>query len=287
MDEEGRVYLAGDFPLDRWCRLLVQRGLPVTRLYLFGRLYPRALAAEEVFPLPLPAGVAVELTGYRWHPRSAIRLVRGLAYPLEAARLAARSDLAYIKLPSLGGLAALLLTPWWGLGGRHRRPRGVRVAHLVGEGWRALEIKAGPVVGPLLRSLAERATAVALKRADLCVFVSEAARRRFRLRADLPAVVANESKLSREDLHHSRPAALHSPPRLLYVGRLAPEKGVHVLLQAFTTLRRERDVELWLVGDGPQRRELETLAAGLGLSSSVRFYGRRPWREVLWRWMRE
>ncbi|MDI3281475.1 MAG: glycosyltransferase, partial [Bacillota bacterium] len=39
--------------------------------------------------------------------------------------------------------------------------------------------------------------------------------------------------------------------------------------------------------DGPQRRELETLAAGLGFSSSVRFYGRRPWREVLWRWMRE
>jgi glycosyltransferase involved in cell wall biosynthesis len=49
---------------------------------------------------------------------------------------------------------------------------------------------------------------------------------------------------------------------LVYVGRLAPEKRVDVLLEAFRGLRCERgvDVALAIVGDGPARAELEQLA---------------------------
>ncbi len=62
--------------------------------------------------------------------------------------------------------------------------------------------------------------------------------------------------------------------RLLCVARLAPEKGVSVLLHALARLRSMGlRFELDIVGDGPMRPALEELARGLGLDSSVHFLG--------------
>ncbi|HEX4640921.1 MAG TPA: glycosyltransferase [Chthoniobacterales bacterium] len=53
------------------------------------------------------------------------------------------------------------------------------------------------------------------------------------------------------------------PPRklLLYVGRLAPEKNTTTLFDAFRILTRRRPGEfhLFVIGDGPQRQQLERL----------------------------
>ena len=55
------------------------------------------------------------------------------------------------------------------------------------------------------------------------------------------------------------------PPRklLLYVGRLAPEKNTATLFDAFRILARRRPGEfhLFVIGDGPQRQQLEKLKA--------------------------
>lgn len=55
------------------------------------------------------------------------------------------------------------------------------------------------------------------------------------------------------------------PPRLLYVGRLSPEKGVADLLHAVARL--ESPVHLQLAGDGHQREQLRQLAARLGVQA--------------------
>ena len=66
-------------------------------------------------------------------------------------------------------------------------------------------------------------------------------------------------------------------PLFVYVGRLAFEKGVDVLLRAFARLRAAHpEARLRLVGDGPLRGELDTLARALGLEGSVDFVGARP-----------
>jgi glycosyltransferase involved in cell wall biosynthesis len=65
-----------------------------------------------------------------------------------------------------------------------------------------------------------------------------------------------------------------SPPKLLCVGRLAPEKGQGLLLEAVAALSAEgRPVHLRLVGDGPDRTWLENRAAELGIRSNVEFAG--------------
>ena len=61
---------------------------------------------------------------------------------------------------------------------------------------------------------------------------------------------------------------------LLYMGRLPPEKNVDRLLREFQSLRRT-DVKLVIVGDGPERRRLETISDTLGLRKMVRFLGMR------------
>jgi len=55
-------------------------------------------------------------------------------------------------------------------------------------------------------------------------------------------------------------------------------KGVDVLLKAFSLASKERDgLELWTIGDGPDRKGLEELAKGL----PVRFLGSLPYNDLV------
>jgi glycosyltransferase involved in cell wall biosynthesis len=64
----------------------------------------------------------------------------------------------------------------------------------------------------------------------------------------------------------------------LFVGRLHKNKGVHILLDAWSRLPGE--YELQIVGDGPEREALEAQARQLNLSR-VTFRGRLPRQEVI------
>lgn len=64
-------------------------------------------------------------------------------------------------------------------------------------------------------------------------------------------------------------------PRLLAVGRLAPEKGFDLLLEAFAAVRlRLPDARLVIAGEGSERAALDALARRLRLDAAVRFAGR-------------
>jgi glycosyltransferase involved in cell wall biosynthesis len=72
---------------------------------------------------------------------------------------------------------------------------------------------------------------------------------------------------------------------VIYVGRLSHEKGLIELLRGFAQAAKEvPDSLLLLVGDGPQRAELESIAAGLELGADkVRFVGYIDIKQVpLW-----
>ena len=70
-----------------------------------------------------------------------------------------------------------------------------------------------------------------------------------------------------------RPEVEPRPPRdgvkrFVWCGRMSPEKNVAGLLHAWRAFASaERGAQLVLLGDGPQRPELESLAADLGLSA--------------------
>jgi colanic acid/amylovoran biosynthesis glycosyltransferase len=62
--------------------------------------------------------------------------------------------------------------------------------------------------------------------------------------------------------------------RLLYIGRLSAAKGVPILLQAIAAVAEQHpDLQLRIVGDGPDRRILEIQASQLGISDHLSFVG--------------
>jgi 1,2-diacylglycerol 3-alpha-glucosyltransferase len=68
----------------------------------------------------------------------------------------------------------------------------------------------------------------------------------------------------------------------VYVGRLSEEKSLPVLLRAFRELAKHRaDAKLVIIGDGPQRKELEDLAGTLKLGNQILFTGSIPHVELV------
>jgi len=63
--------------------------------------------------------------------------------------------------------------------------------------------------------------------------------------------------------------------RLLFIGRLAKEKGIEVLIKACELLdRKNRDISLEIIGDGPLEQTLRHTVEETGLSDHVSFLGR-------------
>ena len=74
---------------------------------------------------------------------------------------------------------------------------------------------------------------------------------------------------------------------IVQAARLVEKKGVDLSIRAFARARREiGPAELWIVGDGELRHELESLAASLDVADAVRFLGElshAEYRDVLGR----
>jgi glycosyltransferase involved in cell wall biosynthesis len=67
----------------------------------------------------------------------------------------------------------------------------------------------------------------------------------------------------------------HGP--VLCVARLVPKKGIDVLIRSAGLLAEAgRAIDVEIVGDGPQRAELEALAGSIGIEDRVRFLGALP-----------
>ena len=80
------------------------------------------------------------------------------------------------------------------------------------------------------------------------------------------------------DSGHYEPAAgetVDKPgwPTVLFVGRLAVEKNIDVLIKALDRMTASPQAHLEVIGGGEQREPLERLAAGLGLGGRVHFRG--------------
>lgn len=69
--------------------------------------------------------------------------------------------------------------------------------------------------------------------------------------------------------------------QFVFTGRLIGRKRVDMLIRAFADLNLAGEARLTIAGDGPDRQELEQLAARLGAGSSIRFAGKLDQKEVL------
>ncbi len=86
--------------------------------------------------------------------------------------------------------------------------------------------------------------------------------------SDTDALFAQREKII------SEPPMLKKCPRVLHIGRLVKWKRVDLLIDAFQQLREKHpDAELVIIGDGPEKTNLEKQAQRLKLQDNVSFVG--------------
>jgi 1,2-diacylglycerol 3-alpha-glucosyltransferase len=70
-------------------------------------------------------------------------------------------------------------------------------------------------------------------------------------------------------------------PVVLFIGRLAKEKSVDIIIKSMKQLiYKIPNCKLLIVGDGPERENLENLAEEIGIEKSIIFTGEKPWAEI-------
>jgi len=133
------------------------------------------------------------------------------------------------------------------------------------------DIRGEPQKDPRIRLWRDRLFA----RADAVTAVSDSllaeARKAYPAIADKGTVIYNG--ISAEwGTANSHPGNLQERKYVLYAGRLHAVKGVDTLLSAWSRLSDAiADVTLLIVGDGPERKNLEARAVELGITASVTF----------------
>jgi len=80
----------------------------------------------------------------------------------------------------------------------------------------------------------------------------------------------------------SIPLRSNNPFRFVSIGRLLHWKGFSLGLKAFSLFQKGcANSEYWLLGDGPDRKRLETLVNCLSIGDKVKFWGHLPRAQVL------
>jgi len=73
-----------------------------------------------------------------------------------------------------------------------------------------------------------------------------------------------------------------APPfKILFIGSLIPRKGCEIALKALADLSDEEKTSLTIVGDGPERNNLQQQALSAGIADKVHFTGSIPPQEIV------
>ena len=140
--------------------------------------------------------------------------------------------------------------------------------------------------------IADRIVPTVLRRGfDACTAVSRPVKAHFETHVPglhpqwipnaFPISLAPDPGLNRNSIRHSLSVPADTS-LIVTVARLATEKGHQHLFEALQVLAtRDLCPYLLLLGDGPRREELETLAKSLGLSKRVIFGGVLPHDEMM------
>lgn len=251
-------------------RIAARDGIELTAVYaartVAGRTWAVALGHDAVF-----------LDG--WNLPGARRLVRH-DYPLTPAIARvlrdARPDVVVVS--GWSTFAAQAAIAWCRL---RRVPYVLLVeSHDAGPkaGWRRL-VKA-TVVPPLVRGAASVLVVGSLARESVVALGASPERVRvFANTIDVAALAARADSLRpRRGVLRERLGAGPDDVVVLCVARLAPEKGIDTLVAALARAGEPRLVGV-LVGDGPERSRLETLARAARVR--VLLVGERPWEDVV------
>lgn len=136
----------------------------------------------------------------------------------------------------------------------------------------------------VLRWIQDLAVRIAYGGADRVVAISNgvgaALSGRFHLDPNRVTTIFNAVDIEHVQAQARQPVAnLPQQPFIVAAGRLVPQKGFDLLIRATADQLEPRGMSLLILGEGPERFALESLARDLGVQNRVRFQGfvDNPW----------
>lgn len=101
-------------------------------------------------------------------------------------------------------------------------------------------------------------------------------------------VVKKGAPQERIFIHHNfvdtkifKPSAEKKKNQIIFIGRLDPANGAHLLLNAMPAIVRKNGLNLVIAGVGPQKQELRELAEKLDIQKNVKFIGKLDHKKEL------
>ena len=133
--------------------------------------------------------------------------------------------------------------------------------------------QAGPIIGKWCQRISKRV----YESASAVICISRRVQAEVRKAADANTVVVYNGV----DTSLFFPGPESSPSTILSVGNLIPTKGHAALLRAFSHISRViPECVIEIIGEGPERKNLQELAWNFGIAERVRFLGRQTRSEV-------
>lgn len=122
-----------------------------------------------------------------------------------------------------------------------------------------------------------------LPEADMVITIIEEARDRvINLGVNSGKVVMVSNTINFENLSIKTKTRNDDSFVIFYGGAINRHRGLQVVLNALKILiSKNIDVHLWIVGDGSYRKALEEQADNLAIRSNIKFYGQKPFNELL------
>ena len=229
----------------------------------------------------------------RWDPRRTPGSDKGIrlhylfwqrAVLREARRLHRKQNFDVVHHLSWGTISApplLWRLPipfvWGPIGGGQTAPAAFR--RYFGSGWasevlRTLRVKVATRLPGLRRAVRESALILSTNEETTHALMAAGARQvRF-----CPNIAVPEQLIGHRA---DEPTAERPELIVLWVGRLIPLKGLPLALEALAQVERTFPVRLRVVGEGPLRGDMESLAQSLGVRDRVDFVGAVPWLEMM------
>jgi glycosyltransferase involved in cell wall biosynthesis len=185
----------------------------------------------------------------------------------------------YVKYWGPSFLALLEVPFIWGpVGGGESAPKAF---------WQdfGLRGKAYEILRNLARGFGELDPFVRLtaQRSVLARATTDDTAKRLRILGAKKVEVLSQLGLSKEEITQLSKQTLPASGsvRFISIGRLLHWKGFHLGLRAFAQADLPNEAEYWIVGDGPERGQLQALAEKLNIAGQVKFWSKLSRQETL------
>jgi glycosyltransferase involved in cell wall biosynthesis len=174
------------------------------------------------------------------------------------------------------------------IGYEAKRKFGLKLVIDLHENWPAL-LKTAPhtqtIAGRLLSNNKQwvKYEMEMLPKADKIITIIEEARDRIIKLGIEPGKVSMVSNtINFEGLSIEPKQNLSGRLTVFYGGAINRHRGLQLVLEAIGICKSKNiNINLWIVGDGSYRKDLELLSEKLGIESCVKFFGHKPFREML------